>query len=150
METYIRPITMRDAPDVATLSEQLGYFTTAEQVQERLEIICHIPDNAAFVAERDGVILGWVNVFGVHMLASPASFAEVGGIVVHTGERRQGIGRSLMAHAEAWAATHHYTHIRLRSGLPRTDAHCFYESIGYALAKTSHMFRKEIPISPCP
>ncbi len=150
MEIYIRPMTADDASDVAILSEQLGYPTTAEQVQERLEAISHSLDNASFVAERDGVILGWVNVFGVHMLTSPASFAEVGGLVVHTGERRKGIGRSLMAHAEAWAATHHYAYIRLRSGLHRTDAHRFYESTGYTLAKTSCMFRKETSTPPCP
>ncbi len=143
-------MTADDAPDVAAISGQLGYSATAAQVRERLEAISHSPDNASFVAERDGVVLGWVNVFGVHLLASPASFAEVGGLVVHAGERRQGIGRLLMAHAEAWAAAHQYTHIRLRSGLHRTDAHRFYESIGYTLAKTSHMFRKEISESPCP
>lgn len=137
-------MTADDASDVAALSEQLGYPTTAEQVRARLEAISQSPDNVSFVAERDGVVLGWVNVFGVHLLASPASFAEVGGLVVDANERRQGIGRQLMAHAEAWAATHEYGHLRLRSGLHRTDAHRFYESIGYTLSKTSHLFRKEL------
>lgn len=143
-------MTADDASDVAALSEHLGYTATTQQVRERLQAISQTPDNASFVTKRDGVVLGWVNVFGVHMLASPASFAEVGGLVVDMGERRQGIGRLLMAHAEAWAAAHQYGHLRLRSGLHRTDTHRFYESIGYTLAKTSHMFRKEISKSYCP
>ena len=39
---------------------------------------------------------------------------------------------------------HGLAEVRLRSGLHRTDAHEFYKSIGYTLAKTSHMFRKEL------
>lgn len=146
----IRSMTAGDASDVAALSGQLGYPTTAAQVRERLEAISQTPDNVSFVAERNGVVVGWVNVFGVHLLASPASFAEIGGLVVDTNERRQGIGRQLMAHAEAWAAAQNYGHLRLRSGLHRTDAHHFYESIGYTLARTSLMFRKELSKTSCP
>ncbi len=76
------------------------------------------------------------------MLASPQFFAEIGGLVVDTQARRQGIGRALMAQAEVWAKEHGFAEVRLRSGLHRADAHEFYQSVGYELAKTSHMFRK--------
>ena len=67
--------------------------------------------------------------------------------MVDAGARRQGVGRALMSRVEAWAHTHGYSEVRLRSGLPRTGAHAFYQSIGYELTKTSHMFRKTLPIS---
>jgi len=133
-----------DAEVVARLSGQLGYPMIASQIQEQLALITRNPDNGFFVAEQGGLILGWVHVYGVHLLMSP-SYAEVGGLVVAEDARRQGIGRALMAEAESWAQKQPYADVRLRSGLRRVDAHAFYQSIGYELTKTSHMFRKVFP-----
>ncbi len=66
--------------------------------------------------------------------------------MVHAAARRQGIGRRLIEEAEHWAGAHGYLDIRLRSGLHRTEAHAFYQAIGYQLAKTSHLFQKLLPI----
>ena len=136
-------MTAADAPAVALLSEQLGYDSLPpEVVAERLERFSRNRDHGCYVAERDSIILGWIDVFSVSMLISPHFFAEIGGLVVDTEARRQGIGRALMQQAELWASEHGFAEVRLRSGLHRTDAHEFYESVGYELAKTSHMFRK--------
>lgn len=137
----IRPMTRADAPAVAALCTQLGYHHTSPSlIAERLGSFA--PDHGCYVAERGGVVVGWVEVFGVHMLISPCFFAEIGGLVVDAGARRLGTGRALMMQAEAWARAHGYSEVRLRSGLHRAEAHEFYRSIGYELAKTSHMFRK--------
>ena len=137
----IRPMTTADAPAVAALCTQLGYdHTSPSLITERLGAFAS--DHGCYVAEQDGAAIGWVEVFGVHMLVSPHFFAEIGGLVVDTGARRQGVGRALVSQAEAWAQARGYTEVRLRSGLHRAEAHEFYRSIGYELAKTSHMFRK--------
>lgn len=135
-------MTTADAPAVAALSAQLGYPVLPDVLTERLTSIFQEPAHGCFVAEVNGAVVGWVHVFGVFMLTSPQFFAEIGGLVVDTNARRQGIGRVLMSQAEAWVREHGYPEVRLRSGLHRTDAHEFYRSIGYELAKTSHMFRK--------
>jgi len=135
-----------DAPAVALLSEQLGYPVSSEAVADRLASFAVSHGHGCYVAERDGRILGWVDVFSVHMLISPCFFAEIGGLVVDTKARRQGIGRALMSTAETWAREQGYAEVRLRSGLHRTDAHEFYQSLGYKLAKTSHMFRKTLSL----
>ena len=114
-------------------------------MQERFELIARRPDGALFTADSGGPLLGWVHVYGVHLLESPTSFAEIGGLVVHAAARRQGIGRRLMEAAEHWAGAHGYLDVRLRSGLHRTEAHAFYQAIGYQLAKTSHLFQKLLP-----
>ena len=137
-------MTAADAPAVARLSAQLGYPLAPAIIAERLASIFQEPGHGCFVAEANGAVAGWVHVFGVWMLASPHFFAEIGGLVVDTNSRRQGIGRALMRQAEVWAGQHHFAEVRLRSGLHRTEAHEFYQSIGYELAKTSHMFRKAI------
>lgn len=138
-------MTAADAPAVARLSAQLGYPLAPAIMAERLTSIFQEPAHGCFVAEAEGVVVGWVHVFGVFMLSSPQFFAEIGGLVVDTEARRQGIGGALMRQAEVWASEHGFAEVRLRSGLHRTDAHEFYASIGYELAKTSHMFRKPIP-----
>ncbi len=134
-------MTAADSLAVSLLSAQLSEQVPAAQIAERLA--AHVShDHGCYVAEQNGVVLGWVDVFRVHMLISPRFFAEIGGLVVDGNARRQGVGRALMFQAEAWAREHGYGEVRLRSGLHRTDAHEFYQSIGYTLTKTSHMFRK--------
>lgn len=135
-------MTVADAPAAARLSAQLGYPILPSVIAERLASIFQEPAHGCFVAEVKGAVVGWVHVFGVFMLTSPQFFAEIGGLVVDRGARRQGIGRALMAQAEVWAGEHGFAEVRLRSGLHRTDGHQFYQTIGYELAKTSHMFRK--------
>ncbi len=139
----LRPMTTADAPAVAALSAQLGYPISPETVAERLALISRSPEHGFFVAgSAGGGVAGWVHVYGVHLLESPVPFVEIGGLVVDEAVRRQGVGRALMAEAEAWANTHGYAEVRLRSGLHRTDAHEFYQRIGYEHAKTSKLFRK--------
>ena len=138
----IRPMTAGDAPAVAGLSAQLGYPVSAETIAERFELISRSPGHRFFVAEASGEVAGWVHVYGVRLLESPRFFAEIGGLVVDAKARRRGIGRSLMVAAERWASDNGYAEVRLRSGLHRTDAHQFYQSLGYELTKTSYLFRK--------
>ena len=141
----VRPMTTTDADAVATLSKQLGYPVTPALIAERLALISRRPDNGFFVAERGGgAVVGWVHVYGVPLLESPQLFVEIGGLVVDAGARRQGIGRALMAQAEQWARAHGYFAVHLRSGMHRTEAHEFYQSLGYEITKTSRLFRKAI------
>ena len=140
-------MTAADASAVARLSDQLGYPIAQSVIAERLALLLHSPQNGFYIAEIAGQAAGWVHVYGVHLLESPAFFAEIGGLVVDAEARRRGIGRALMAQAEIWAREHGYAEVRLRSGLHRIDAHEFYKSIGYELAKTSHMFRKTLSSS---
>lgn len=138
-----------DASAIAALSKQLGYPIAPDVIAGRLARLEPSPDHRFLAAVQESVVLGWVHVYGVHLLESPAPFAEIGGLVVDINARRQGVGRALMAKAEAWAREQGYAEVRLRSGLHRTDAHEFYGSIGYTLTKTSHMFRKALaPTAP--
>jgi GNAT superfamily N-acetyltransferase len=140
----IRLMVSADVAEIAALSGQLGYPMSAVALQKRYGMISQHGDNGIFVAERGGGLLGWVHVVGVHYLESPHSFAEIGGLVVDMEVRRQRIGQALMEQAEHWAREKGYREVRLRSGLQRTDAHQFYQAVGYTLVKTGHTFRKEI------
>ena len=139
----VRTMEIRDARQVAALSGQLGYPLTPERMEEKLHELTAKPDHGLFVADKEQTVVGWVHVYGVHLLESEP-FASIGGLVVEESARRQGVGRALMQRAEAWAEEHGYADVRLRSALRRTDAHAFYLQLGYELTKTSQTFRKAV------
>lgn len=143
MNALVRTMIEDDAGGVAALSAELGYPTAPELVRERLARIAETGTAACYAAVVDGAVVGWSHVYAVFLVSSPA-YAELGGLVVSTASRRRGIGRALVRAAEEWARSEGYYELRLRSGLHRDEAHRFYSAVGYELAKTSHMFRKQI------
>jgi GNAT superfamily N-acetyltransferase len=143
--TRIRPSTPADIPDLAQLAGQLGYPSTPEQVARRFEALAGEPDeNALFVAEVDGRVAGWVHVHLYSLLVDDPE-AEIGGLVVDASRRGQGLGAQLMAAAEAWAREKGCPSVYLRSNTMRTEAHAFYQQLGYRLVKSQYAFRKELP-----
>jgi GNAT superfamily N-acetyltransferase len=148
INTMVRPYIESDSTAIAAISAELGYPATPEQIMRRYEILAKVPANHhVCVAELVGrnSLVGWVHVYGVHLLESDG-YAEIGGLVVLAHYRRHGIGRALMGAAEDWAATNQYPNVRLRSGMQRRDeAHLFYEKIGYFPSKQSMMFKKDMP-----
>lgn len=49
-----------------------------------------------------------------------------------------------MEAAERWAAERGYDEVTLHSNVTRERAHRFYQSLGYAITKSSHVFRKAL------
>lgn len=141
---HIRPMIPPDAEEVAALSEQLGYPSTAAQIAHRFGLVMEQRDTVVFVAQdADERIVGWVHVVGrVYLDSDP--FAQIGGFVVDERCRGQGVGRALLAEAEQWAGTRGYDEMRLWSNVVRDDAHAFYEQLGYERVKTSYVFRKSL------
>ena len=137
-------MTAADADRVAALSGELGYPTTPERIAARLRAIEGHPDARVFVAQDgEGVVRGWVHVYGHRQLESEGA-AEVGGLVVDSAWRGRGIGRSLMAASESWARERGYTRVTLRSNVVRAEAHRFYQNLGYVIEKSQHKFQKPI------
>lgn len=142
MTIDVREMVRADAPAVAELSAQLGYKATPAEVTRRFMRLQQTNDGF-FVGVRGAEVAGWLHVYGVRLLETDG-YAEIGGLVVDIAVRRQGIGRQLVARAEAWAAAHGFGELRLRSGLRRGEAHAFYRQLGYELVKTGYMFRKGV------
>jgi GNAT superfamily N-acetyltransferase len=143
---YIRALDASDVAGVTALCAQLGYPATQEQTAGRLRLItAEDPTCAAvFVAQaQTGHIMGLVYVRGVVLIEADRR-AEVWALAVDADHRRQGVGGALMQRAEMWAREHGYLTLSLRSNLTRTDAHQFYQDIGYTLVKTSHVFHKSL------
>lgn len=143
-EILIRPARSEDTASLAALATQLGYPSTPEQVEMRLDEIRRDPRQRVRVAQAvDGAVVGWVHVAVVSTLESDPQ-AEIQGLVVEESVRGKGIGRRLMEKAEAWARDEGVAGIRLRSNVVREDAHAFYQHLGYRITKTQHTFVKEL------
>ena len=69
---------------------------------------------------------------------------EIAGLVVDAQVRRGGVGRALVAAAEAWARQAGVDDVILRSNVARSEAHAFYPSLGYTLIKTQHAYAKRL------
>lgn len=137
-------MTAEDAARVAALAGELGYPSTLAQIEKRFRAVEGDEDARVFVAEdAEGQVQGWVHVFGLHLMESEGA-AEVGGLVVDSRVRGRGIGRTLMAAAEAWARERGYTRVTLRSNVIRTETHRFYQGLGYTIVKSQHKFQKPI------
>lgn len=138
----VRPAARQDADRIAQLSTQLGYPSSREEVERRLDRIEGDQDYAVFVAvSGNGRVLGWVHVCVSHLVESDPE-AELGGLVVDEAQRRGGTGRFLMQRAERWAREKGLRSVYLRSNILRKDAHAFYEELGYRVVKTQYAFRK--------
>ncbi|MCP3028693.1 GNAT family N-acetyltransferase [Halobacillus sp. A5] len=118
--------------EITRLCMHFGYEVTEEQINLRLNKLLDNNNNGVFVyesGEEKGYLGGWVHIYGKQFIE--LDYAEIGGLVVDSRFRRQGIGPKLMKKSEEWAKDNGFQEIRLRSGGQRNDTHKFYERMGY-------------------
>jgi uncharacterized protein YbbK (DUF523 family)/GNAT superfamily N-acetyltransferase len=139
----VRRARLGDCGALARLAGQLGYPCEEGDVRRRIQKYFARDDMAVIVAELGGEVVGWTSVE-----ATPYFYletcAELSGFVVDEGCRDRGIGRLIMAEAEAWAASRGLKLIRLRTNVVREGAHRFYERLGFERTKTSHTYSKRL------
>jgi GNAT superfamily N-acetyltransferase len=140
----IRSAAAADLPALTRLCGELGYASDPGQVQRRFARVAADPEHHIFVAEdASGRVLGWVHVHLTKLLESDLR-GEVAGMIVAPEARGRGVGRRLMQAAEAWTKGRGGAQVSLRCNLVRTEAHAFYERLGYKVAKTQLNFRKPV------
>ncbi len=139
----IRSAKVADWTFIHKLSHQLGYSPSEKEAQDHLAQILIHPDYEVVVIERNADILGWMTLYKKLRLEDVA-FLQVAALVTDKKYRNQGLGSTLMNYAETRARSMKLPFVGLHSGKPRSDAHRFYESIGYAKHKESYFFKKEL------
>lgn len=137
----IRSIKPEDYEDIYILNSQLGYSYDIEKLRNRIDYVLINTKDVIYVAEHDGRAVGYVHGSPYETLYYD-SLINIMGLVVKQGKRRLGIGEMLMNAMEAYAKANGYKGIRLVSGIERSDAHKFYENIGYLDRKTQKNFIK--------
>ncbi|OUL20800.1 GNAT family N-acetyltransferase [Nostoc sp. 106C] len=134
----------KDAEKIALLCVQLGYSATSQQIEQRLVQIQDNNSHVVYVATlANDDVIGWAHAHTCDLIIIPNQ-ALLLGLVVDEDYRHAGIGRTLMQYIEQWASSAGCEGIIVRSNIKRTEAHIFYEKIGYTNTKQSMTFYKKI------
>ncbi|MFA9439510.1 GNAT family N-acetyltransferase [Uliginosibacterium sp. sgz301328] len=143
----IRRMRAGDAEAVTRLSTELGYPDSVTAIGDRIAYANNNPEHAAFVAVRDGEVLGWIHIFIMHLLETP-DFAEIGGLVVGRAARRTGVGAALVEAAATWSHGMGVTALHVRSNVIRETAHAFYRALGFRDLKSQLMLVRKLRPDP--
>jgi len=140
----IRRIAAGDAPVLATLTTQLGYPVDPDRIAGRVSRLLDDPSSAVLVAtDGEDRPIGWLHVAQQLSLEGDPR-VHIMGLVVDDSHRSAGIGQELLAAGEAWARERGVTRMTVYSRQTRERAHRFYEREGYAMAKRSYYFEKDL------
>lgn len=133
-----------DAPEIARLTNELGYPATEHEIASRLDTMLRLPTHFVAVAEEPRArLLGWVVAERRVMLESGEQ-VEIVGLVVDSTHRRAGVGTRLAIAVEHWAASQGIVTLAVSSNIARTQSHPFYERLGYVCTKTRHAYVKRL------
>lgn len=139
-------VILREAND-ADLDEVLALY---QGIEDSPEQVLGLPEAKAMLAQfraypsyrlwvacdsaaPDADVVGTYALLVMHNLAHRgAPSAVVEDVVVAADRKGQGIGRQMMAHAVQQAREAGCYKLALSSHRKRTDAHAFYESLGFA------------------
>src|SRR5262245_40551503 len=127
----IRPATEHEAPEIARLLTLLGHPTTAESISARWGEWISASSSALVAARADGSLAGLVTLHHMVVLHRPRPVGRITALVVDVAERGQGIGRALVAAAEAALVSSGCGLLEITSNARLADAHAFYEHLGY-------------------
>ena len=142
MNTSIRQMSVEHLTAVRRLLQQLGYDIDAAEVSRRFTLVFSSDEHSLLVAERDDNVIGFIHGFLRPALEKPPE-AVVQSLIVDRVERGTGAGLLLMQAFEEWSKERGFNSISLYTNISRTEAHKFYERIGYDTTATSHLMRKE-------
>ena len=149
MGKEFRTATAGDLAELARLAGDLGYATDEAELGARLRRLLAADTHRVFVVDGAPAPSGAPRLAGwIHVCVSDTLLASdtilIAGLVVDAGERGRGVGRTLVAAAEAWGRERGARRIQVRSRLERAGAHEFYGALGYEPQKTQRLFAREL------
>jgi AcrR family transcriptional regulator/GNAT superfamily N-acetyltransferase len=139
--TAIRAATLEDAAELGRLISLLGYPLSEDEVIARWRP-WEAEGNIALVAEGPSSLLGAVTLHSMLVLHRPMAVRRITSLVVDPSARGRGIGRALVAAAEAASVQSGCGLIEVTSHRRYAQAHTFYEHVGYE--RTSFRFGKDL------
>jgi GNAT superfamily N-acetyltransferase len=134
-----------DADAIAALSHQLGYPASPGEAGRRIGALLEHPDHCVFVVQSDAQVIGWIHGFYTINLESDP-FVAIAGLVVHENHRRQGVGKLLIDAVASWSASRNCGRVRVRCNAKRTEAHRFYEALGFREVKQQKIFDRRVGV----
>ncbi|MEJ7812152.1 MAG: GNAT family N-acetyltransferase [Gemmatimonadaceae bacterium] len=138
----VRAARVDDAPALAALLTELGYPAPASTLAERLAALLWAGE-VALLAVRGTDALGLLTIHVTPVLHRPTPVGRLTALVVAERARGQGVGRALVRAGERILAERGCALVEVTSNRARTDAHAFYERLGYET--TSLRFKRSLP-----
>lgn len=141
----VRNMKLTDAEAINLINaESLGYELSLEMTKNHMKKLLLNPNHHIFyVAEEEELVVGYVHAELYETLYSEPML-NVLALAINQNNQQRGIGKQLMQRIEQVASERDLVGVRLNSGEARTEAHKFYESIGYSSDKKQKRFLKII------
>jgi GNAT superfamily N-acetyltransferase len=115
---------------------QLGYAWPADEIAVRLSGFLSMGERGLVAASSPdrvgGPLVGLVTLHITPVLHRPGAVGRLTSLVVDDTARGIGVGRALVHAAEAIFAAQGCAMVEVTSNMRRTDAHAFYEHLGYS------------------
>jgi N-acetylglutamate synthase-like GNAT family acetyltransferase len=143
---YIRKATTKDAPELLSIMEQLGYSQGDEAMMSRIQAYAYSTNNHIFIAERGKKIVGFVAFIIYDLFASSGSRCHIEEMVVGNNPSDLSIKRKLFQAVEDFARNNNGKIIDLTTGSYRASDpnYDFYKFMGYDNDNfTSKMYLKK-------
>jgi len=136
----IRAARLDDAAELARLFSELGHPATEHEIRTRWKT-WEGDGNVGIVVEgAGGTLIAAATLHRTVVLHRPKPIGRISALIVDSRHRGEGIGRALVAHAERRFRDEGCGSLEVTSNMRRTDAHAFYQHLGYDL--TSARFLK--------
>ena len=150
-EVQIRPAVQDDLSRILELYDQLGGGQypppSLERARDIFAKMSDYPNFKIYVATLSGRIVGTVSLITMEAIShSGIPHALLESLVVDQSIRGGGVGKKLTAYAMDRCRDAGCWKLCLSSNLARTDAHAFYEKLGFTQQGLS--FYVEIPDTP--
>lgn len=141
----IRQATRQDAGAAAALALQLWPENDLPALTAEMEEI--IQDGAVFLAEEDGVAIGFAQCQLRHDYVEGTETSPVGyleGVYVQAAHRRRGVARALLAACEQWARAQGCREFASDCELTNAESLLFHLNMGFIEANRIICFTKDI------
>jgi GNAT superfamily N-acetyltransferase len=140
-EVTYQKIDLSECYKLKALIHQLGYDVDANDIKANVSEIRE-RQGEVFVAKIDDELIGCINAI-IDVRLAAGTTGEIVTLVVLEQYRGMGVGKALVATAEAWLAER-VSSIRVRTNSIRDKAHRFYQRAGYQELKTQKIFIKDL------
>jgi N-acetylglutamate synthase-like GNAT family acetyltransferase len=136
-----RDATSIDLKELSLLISELGYVTSVQEMKARFDLISNHADYKTIVAIIDGEIVGMAGLCKGLFYEMNGMYMRVLALIVKQDNRKQSIGKLLMAASESWAIEQGLQSVFINCGnrAERKDAHIFYEAIGYTVKSSGYI-----------
>ena len=130
-DPIIRDARPSDAAAMVGMLDQLGYPDAADSIQEKILKLTDREDARLLVAESNGSVVALISIHFIPQIALKGDFARISYFVVDEQHRNEGLGTRIESELDRLASERGCDRIEVHCHSRRTDAHRFYEALGY-------------------